>query len=136
MKIIDSHFHWWPRAVFEQLVGRAGFPTAQRNSKGGYDYWREPGEPPPPPKDPNFMPARLRLTGGPVIRYALERFGASALDVQDEEHAVLTLSGPADAWTVSFALSFGGAAELLGPALLRQQAHERLKQTLQVYEAR
>jgi aminocarboxymuconate-semialdehyde decarboxylase len=45
MKIIDSHFHWWPRAVFEQLVGRAGFPTAQRNSKGGYDYWREPGEP-------------------------------------------------------------------------------------------
>jgi aminocarboxymuconate-semialdehyde decarboxylase len=45
MKIIDSHFHWWPRAVFEQLLDREGFPTAKRNAKGGYDYWRQPGEP-------------------------------------------------------------------------------------------
>ena len=94
----------------------------------------EPGEPPPPPKDPNFTPARLRLTGGAVIRYAEERFGAAALEKLDDEHAVLTLSGPADAWTVSFALSFGGAAELLGPANLREQTHQRLKQTLAVYE--
>jgi aminocarboxymuconate-semialdehyde decarboxylase len=45
MHIIDAHFHWWPRAVFEALCGRTGYPRAERNARGGYDYWRKPGEP-------------------------------------------------------------------------------------------
>lgn len=45
MRILDSHFHWWPRAVFEDLRVRTGYPRAQPNDKGGYDYWRKPGAP-------------------------------------------------------------------------------------------
>lgn len=45
MHIIDAHFHWWPRAVFEDLCKRSGYPRAERNARGGYDYWRKPGEP-------------------------------------------------------------------------------------------
>src|SRR5262245_56346055 len=44
MHIIDSHFHWYPRPVFEQLCKRAEYPRAERNGKG-YRYWRCPGEP-------------------------------------------------------------------------------------------
>jgi aminocarboxymuconate-semialdehyde decarboxylase len=40
MHIIDSHFHWWPRSVFEQLCKRKTYPRAERNDKGGYTYWR------------------------------------------------------------------------------------------------
>jgi aminocarboxymuconate-semialdehyde decarboxylase len=40
MRIIDSHFHWWPRSIFDQLCGRKGYPRADRNARGGYDYWR------------------------------------------------------------------------------------------------
>jgi aminocarboxymuconate-semialdehyde decarboxylase len=40
MHIIDSHFHWWPRAVFEKLCKRKEFPRATVNNKGGYDYIR------------------------------------------------------------------------------------------------
>ena len=45
MHIIDSHFHWWPRAVFEELCKRQGYPRAERNARGGYNYWRKEGEP-------------------------------------------------------------------------------------------
>ncbi|MDP6172718.1 MAG: amidohydrolase family protein [Rhodospirillales bacterium] len=41
MRIIDSHFHWWPRSIFEQLCKRKSFPKAEKNGKGGYNYWRE-----------------------------------------------------------------------------------------------
>jgi proteasome accessory factor C len=96
---------------------------------------REPGEPPPTPSDPAFEPARLRVNGGAAIRYARERFGAGAVQVtEDPDVADVTLTGPADAWTVSFTLSFGGSAELLGPAGLRAQLHDRLAQTLALYE--
>lgn len=40
MRIVDSHFHWWPRSVFEQLCKRQGYPRATPDGKGGYDYWR------------------------------------------------------------------------------------------------
>jgi aminocarboxymuconate-semialdehyde decarboxylase len=40
MHIIDSHFHWWPRSVFEKLCKRKNYPRAAHNAKGGYDYWR------------------------------------------------------------------------------------------------
>lgn len=39
MRIIDSHFHWWPRSFFEELSKRPGYPTAERNDRGGYTYW-------------------------------------------------------------------------------------------------
>jgi aminocarboxymuconate-semialdehyde decarboxylase len=38
MKIIDSHFHWWPSAVLEHLSKRHGFPRAIPNDRGGYTY--------------------------------------------------------------------------------------------------
>jgi aminocarboxymuconate-semialdehyde decarboxylase len=38
MKIIDSHFHWWPRPIFERLEARKGFPRADRNERGGWTY--------------------------------------------------------------------------------------------------
>jgi aminocarboxymuconate-semialdehyde decarboxylase len=43
MKIVDSHFHWWPRSVFEALCKREGYPRAEKNSKGGYSYFRKDG---------------------------------------------------------------------------------------------
>ncbi|MDB5557603.1 MAG: amidohydrolase family protein [Enterovirga sp.] len=46
MRIIDSHFHWWPRSVFEWLSMREAYPRAAPNSRGGYTYWRRAGEPP------------------------------------------------------------------------------------------
>jgi aminocarboxymuconate-semialdehyde decarboxylase len=46
MRIIDSHFHHWPRAVFERLCSRQGYPRAERNEKGGYTYWRKEGKEP------------------------------------------------------------------------------------------
>lgn len=38
MRIIDSHFHWYPRSVFEELCKRrTGYPRAELNPKnGGY----------------------------------------------------------------------------------------------------
>jgi aminocarboxymuconate-semialdehyde decarboxylase len=40
MHIIDSHFHWWPRSIFDKLCKRNGFPKARVNKRGGYDYIR------------------------------------------------------------------------------------------------
>jgi len=40
MHIIDAHFHWWPRSIFEKLCKRKEFPRARVNNRGGYDYMR------------------------------------------------------------------------------------------------
>ena len=40
MHIIDSHFHWWPRSIFEKLCKRKDYPRASVNEKGGYSYFR------------------------------------------------------------------------------------------------
>ena len=40
MHIIDSHFHWWPRSIFDRLCKRNDFPKARVNKRGGYDYMR------------------------------------------------------------------------------------------------
>ena len=40
MRMIDSHFHWWPRPFFDKLCNRKGFPRAVVNGQGGYDYQR------------------------------------------------------------------------------------------------
>ena len=45
MRIIDSHFHWWPRAIFEQLCKRTEYPKVERNGRGGYNYVGERGRP-------------------------------------------------------------------------------------------
>ena len=29
MHIIDSHFHWWPRSIFDKLCKRKGYPDAR-----------------------------------------------------------------------------------------------------------
>jgi aminocarboxymuconate-semialdehyde decarboxylase len=41
MRIIDSHFHWWPRSVSERFCKRTAYPRAEVNSKGGYTYMRQ-----------------------------------------------------------------------------------------------
>lgn len=43
MRIVDSHFHWWPRSFFDALCKRANHPHAVKNDKGGYTYTREAG---------------------------------------------------------------------------------------------
>jgi aminocarboxymuconate-semialdehyde decarboxylase len=40
MHIIDSHFHWWPRSIFDKLCKRKDFPRAKVNTRGGYNYMR------------------------------------------------------------------------------------------------
>ena len=30
MHIIDSHFHWWPRSVFDKLCQRKNYPPRRR----------------------------------------------------------------------------------------------------------
>jgi aminocarboxymuconate-semialdehyde decarboxylase len=39
MQIIDSHFHWMPRGVFERLSKREGYPRVAPNERGGYTMW-------------------------------------------------------------------------------------------------
>ncbi len=46
MHIIDSHFHWWPRSIFDKLCKRQDFPKARVNKRGGYDYMRRDRERP------------------------------------------------------------------------------------------
>src|ERR671935_158646 len=43
MAIIDSHFHWLPRRVFEGLCQRNDYPRAERNNRGGYGYFGRAG---------------------------------------------------------------------------------------------
>ena len=43
MRILDSHFHWWPREVFEALCKRTDYPRAEPTDKGGYRYWNRQG---------------------------------------------------------------------------------------------
>jgi aminocarboxymuconate-semialdehyde decarboxylase len=42
MNVVDSHFHWWPRPVFEALCKRSGYPRAEHDGKGGFNYYRRP----------------------------------------------------------------------------------------------
>src|SRR6185295_10299659 len=37
MRAINSHFHWYPKSVFEALAKRSEAPRAKQNAKGGYD---------------------------------------------------------------------------------------------------
>ena len=43
MRIIDSHFHWWPRSFYERLMKRNGYPHVEVNNRGGYAYTRREG---------------------------------------------------------------------------------------------
>ena len=40
MHIIDAHFHWWPRSIFDKLCKRKDYPKSRVNKLGGYDYMR------------------------------------------------------------------------------------------------
>jgi aminocarboxymuconate-semialdehyde decarboxylase len=42
VRILDSHFHWWPRSIFDALCERTTYPRAERDGKGGYRYFRAP----------------------------------------------------------------------------------------------
>ena len=45
MRVIDSHFHWYPKSVFEELCKRkTGYPRAEPNPKnGGYHVYTSEG---------------------------------------------------------------------------------------------
>jgi aminocarboxymuconate-semialdehyde decarboxylase len=43
MRIIDSHFHWWPRSISDRLCRRRSYPRAEINDRGGYTYYRQEG---------------------------------------------------------------------------------------------
>ena len=43
MHIIDSHFHWWPRSVFEVMNKRSAFPYTRPNAKGCYTCYLQDG---------------------------------------------------------------------------------------------
>ncbi|HXJ01521.1 MAG TPA: amidohydrolase family protein [Micropepsaceae bacterium] len=45
MRIIDSHFHWWPRSAFERLCKRTSYPLCERNTRNGYNYVGHEGRP-------------------------------------------------------------------------------------------
>lgn len=45
MRIIDSHFHWKPRAVYERLSKRKGCPRVAPNERGGFSVWLNEGRP-------------------------------------------------------------------------------------------
>jgi aminocarboxymuconate-semialdehyde decarboxylase len=45
MRIIDSHFHWWPRSIFDALCKRTAYPLCERNGRGGYNYVGHEGRP-------------------------------------------------------------------------------------------
>ena len=45
MRIIDSHFHWWPREVYEHLCKRDRYPLCTVNACGGYNYVGHEGRP-------------------------------------------------------------------------------------------
>ena len=45
MRIIDSHFHWWPRAIAERFRKRGTFPRAEVNARGGHTYLRQARRP-------------------------------------------------------------------------------------------
>ncbi len=40
MNIIESHFHCWPRSVFEMLCKKRDYPRAEHDGQGGYNYYR------------------------------------------------------------------------------------------------
>jgi aminocarboxymuconate-semialdehyde decarboxylase len=44
MRIVDSHFHWWPQSVFDALCKRTGFPKASSDGRGNYAYFRQAGD--------------------------------------------------------------------------------------------
>jgi aminocarboxymuconate-semialdehyde decarboxylase len=42
MRVIDTHFHWFPRTHLERLCRQEGYPRAERNGDG-YIYWYNEG---------------------------------------------------------------------------------------------
>ena len=43
LQVIDSHFHWFPRALFERLCDQPGYPRAER-TEDGYRYFYDHGK--------------------------------------------------------------------------------------------
>jgi len=47
VRIVDSHVHWRPRAILEEICRRKDYPRAVPNPRtGGYTYWRRAGDHP------------------------------------------------------------------------------------------
>jgi len=82
--------------------------------------------------EPSGEPIRLRL--GPIAAaWALGRPGLELVKNLENGGAVVEVSGADDAWATRFALSFGGAAEVVGPAPARRHFAEAVRRTLARY---
>jgi proteasome accessory factor C len=97
-----------------------------------------------PPTEAELTRARLfsEATGEP-IRVRLDALAAAwalarpgGLEVQkrtDDGGAVVAVKGVSEAWATRFALSFGGGAEVVGPAAARRHFAEAVRRTLARY---
>lgn len=43
MRLIDSHFHWYPRSFLEEMRGRAQYPRVERDGDGYVCWYNEGG---------------------------------------------------------------------------------------------
>ena len=39
MRIVDSHFHWWPESVIKGMMNREGFPRVEKLEESGAYRW-------------------------------------------------------------------------------------------------
>ncbi|MBK9518994.1 MAG: WYL domain-containing protein [Anaeromyxobacter sp.] len=83
--------------------------------------------------EPTGEPIRLRLD--PLAAaWALARPGGVEVVKRTEDGgAVVEVRGVSEAWATRFALSFGGGAEVLGPAAARRHFAEAVRRTLARY---
>jgi aminocarboxymuconate-semialdehyde decarboxylase len=76
MRVIDTHFHWYPRSFAERLCGRSGYPRAER-AGDGYTYLYNAGR------------SRLDL---PAVWFDLDS-GLAVMDATGHETAVVCTTG-------------------------------------------
>ncbi|HSN93046.1 MAG TPA: WYL domain-containing protein, partial [Anaeromyxobacteraceae bacterium] len=82
--------------------------------------------------EPSGEPIRFRL--GPVAAaWALGRPGLDLVKNLENGGALVEVAGADEAWATRFALSFGGGAEVVGPATARRHFAEAVRRTLARY---
>jgi aminocarboxymuconate-semialdehyde decarboxylase len=76
MRVVDSHFHWYPRSHFEKMAARAEYPRAVRDGDG-YKYYFNNGR--------SFVPL-------PAVWFDLDA-GLAASDAVGHEVTVVATTG-------------------------------------------
>jgi len=93
------------------------------NKPAGQDKW------------PALSDMEIRLRLGPEVLYRVyDDYEEEMITRNPDGTCDVTFSMPVDEWVVSYILSFGNHAEVLGPAELREIIGDRLKAALKKYE--